>query len=323
MSLMRGICLPESDGDKLTRSPTISGEDGFVSTCPHLPSGRSGELDFKLMFELETWYWQLRTTYPVADGILAESSRHSQKMMASFAPLKFRRKKEHLFIQFLSDHPEGLVLVCGDFNPTSTGITELTAKRVTGLTQIIKVLTRDTGTLDWCLTNRSKLMASPKQLPKLGKSDHYSVLIHPAQSPTASKNTKKIIEKWDLRPSRLQEFGQWIAQQSWEDVLSTSLVHDQYNLFINKLATTVDTILPVKSFRISLSDKAWISAKIKALILDRQQCLHKFGKDSARLKKARNAVQRECIKCKKSFYDRKVAKLKQTNIKRWWDEVKG
>ena len=38
---------------------------------------------------------------------------------------------------------------------------------------------------------------------------------------------------------------------------------------------------------------------------------------------ARNAVQRECIKCKKSFYDRKVAKLKHTNIKRWWDEVKG
>ena len=109
--------------------------------------------------------------------------------------------------QFLRDHPEGLVLVSGDFNPTSTGITELTTKRVTGLTQIIKVLTRDTGTLDWCLTNRSKLMASPKQLPKLGKSDHYSVLIHPAQSPTASKITKKTIEKRDLRPSRLREFG--------------------------------------------------------------------------------------------------------------------
>ena len=44
----------------------------------------------------------------------------------------------------LHDHPEGLVLVSGDFNPTSTGITELTTKRVMGLTQIIKVLTRDT-----------------------------------------------------------------------------------------------------------------------------------------------------------------------------------
>ena len=150
--------------------------------------------------------------------------------------------------QFLCDHPEGLVLVSGDFNPTSTGITELSTKRVTGLTRIIKVLTRDTGTLDWCLTNRSKLMASPEQLPRLGESDHYSVFIHPAQSPTASKNTKKTIEKRDLRPSRLREFGQWIVQHSWEDVLSTSLVHDKYNLFMNRLGAAVDTFLQLSHF---------------------------------------------------------------------------
>ena len=111
-------------------------------------------------------------------------------------------------------------------------------------------------------------MASPKQLPKLGKSDHYSVFILAAQSPTASKNTKKTIEK--RRPSRLEEFGQWIVQQSWEDVLSTSLVHDKYNLFMNRPGAAVDTFLPVKSFRISSSDKPWISAKIEAHILDRQ-----------------------------------------------------
>lgn len=40
---------------------------------------------------------------------------------------------------FLRDHPKGLVLVCGDFNPTSSRITELGTRRMTGLTQIIKV----------------------------------------------------------------------------------------------------------------------------------------------------------------------------------------
>ena len=107
--------------------------------------------------------------------------------------------------QFLCDHPESLVLVCGDLNPTSTRITEPSTKRVTGLSQIIKVPTRDTGTLDWFLTNRLRLMASPRQLPKLGKSDHYTVLIHSVQSPTAGKNTKKTIVKRDLRPSRMRE----------------------------------------------------------------------------------------------------------------------
>ena len=129
--------------------------------------------------------------------------------------------------------------------------------------------------------------------------------------------------KRDLRPRRMREFGHWIVQQSWEELLSGSLIRDKYNLFMKKLGAAVDKFLPVKSFRICLSDKPWISTTIKALIFDRQQCLHKFGKDSARFKKVHNAVQRECIKCKKSFYDSKVAELKETNIKRWWEEVKG
>ena len=217
---------------------------------------------------------------------------------------------------------EGLVLVCGDFNPTSTRITELATKRVTGLSQIIKVPTRDTETLDWCLTNRPKLMASPKQLPKLGRSDHYTILINSAQSPSVNRNTNKTIEKQDLRPSRMREFGWWMVNQSWEEVLSARLVSDKYNLFMDKLSAAVEKFLPVRSFRTHLSDKPWISTKIKALVLKRQRCLHKFGKDSDRFKEIRNAVQRECKRCKKSFYDNKVAKLKQSNIKRWWDEVK-
>ena len=85
---------------------------------------------------------------------------------------------------FLRDHPDhkGLIFICGDFNHTSTRITELAVKRATGLIQIVKVNTRDSGTFDWCLTNHPKLMDCPKQLPKLGSVDHDTLLIHPPQS---------------------------------------------------------------------------------------------------------------------------------------------
>ena len=110
---------------------------------------------------------------------------------------------------FLRDHPEGLILIYGDFNPTSTRLTELVTKRVTGLTQIVKVKTRDSGTLDWCLSNRPKFMASPKQLPKLGTTDHYSILIYSSQASATSKNTKIFVERRDVRASRMQDFGRW------------------------------------------------------------------------------------------------------------------
>ena len=222
---------------------------------------------------------------------------------------------------FLCDHPESLIFIRGDFNPTSMRITELPIKRATGLSQIVKVNTRDSGTLDWCLTNHPKLMDCPKQLPKLGSTDHYTVLIHPPQSSLTSKNKKRAVSRRDLRASRIRDFGQWITQQSWDDVISITLVNKKFDIFINTLKDAVDKFLPIEKTYVSASGKPWITGKIKSLIAKRQKLL-KFGKDSPAYKEARNAVQKECENCKKCFYDRKVAKLKQTNVRRWWKEIK-
>ena len=116
----------------------------------------------------------------------------------------------------------------------------------TGLSQIVKVNSRDSGTLDWCLTNHQKLMDCPKQLPKLGSTDHYTVLIHPPQSSSTSKNTKIAVGRRDLRASRIRDFGQWITQQSWDDVISTTLVNEKFDISINTLKHAVDKFLPIE-----------------------------------------------------------------------------
>ena len=80
--------------------------------------------------------------------------------------------------------------------------------------------------------------------------------------------------------------------------------------------------LPIEKTYVYASDKPWITGKIKSFIAKCRKLL-KFGKDSPAYKEARNAVQKECENCKKCFYDRKVAKLKQTNVRRWWKAIKG
>lgn len=84
--------------------------------------------------------------------------------------------------------------------PTITGFSPSDTCRMTGLRPIAVVLTRDTGILDWCLTNRSDLFDSPKQLPKLGSSDYYTILIAPAVSSLLVKNVNKTTLKGDPRP---------------------------------------------------------------------------------------------------------------------------
>ena len=79
---------------------------------------------------------------------------------------------------YLVDHPDSLVCIVADFNPNSTHISQRRFKHQCGLSQIVEILTRDTGILDWCLTNLPKLMTPPKQLRKIGSSDHYCFLIN-------------------------------------------------------------------------------------------------------------------------------------------------
>ena len=123
------------------------------------------------------------------------------------------------FDSFLCKHPDGLAVVCGDFNPPSTGLMEKLLKQATSLAQVVKVLTRDTGILDWCLTNMSKLFDPPQQLPKLGTSDHCSVLIQPSSTPPVGMSSSvNALSKRDLRPSLVDAFGRWITQIDWRDL---------------------------------------------------------------------------------------------------------
>ena len=221
---------------------------------------------------------------------------------------------------FLHLYPEALVCVTGDFNPASTNISSAVFKRMSGLTQIVKVLTRDSGTLDWCLTNSPKCLSDPKQLPKIGRSDHYFVLVR--QVPSTQKRGKCTIIKRDTRDSALRGFGRWITSFSWDEVFSLDRCEKTFDLLYRIMADAVNRFLPLKSFRVHSSDKPWISPKIKFLVARRQHALNLFGKNSHAFKMWRNKVQRAITSAKKFYYDTKVKGLKDSNAEKWRKEVK-
>ena len=196
-------------------------------------------------------------------------------------------------------------------------------KRATGLTQLVKILTRDTASLEWCLTKKPKLFASPTQIPKLGRSDHYTVLIKPETIVHQRAPLKQHLYTRDLRPSRINEFGRWITQYEWSEVLNLNNVQDKYDLFSSIITDAVNRYFPLKGVRSCTSDKPWITPKLKGLIEKRQKALTVHGKDSQVYKHWRAKVQYECKICKRIYYNNKVAALKDTNVQRWWKEVKG
>lgn len=177
---------------------------------------------------------------------------------------------------FLTSHPDGLVIVTGDFNPVSTGHDVRFVKRLTGLSQIVNVLTRDTGILDWVLTNRPKEFAQPAQLPKIG----HAVLIKPNTSLHTSKAVKKSVERRDLRGSSLSAFGRWITRHNWDDVYNASSAKGKFESFFTTLHNAVETYLPTRKIKVCSTDKAWVKSTIKTLVARRQHALKTHGKDS-------------------------------------------
>ena len=197
-----------------------------------------------------------------------------------------------------------------------TGLLAQGVKRNTGLSQIVTVLTRDTGTLDWVLTNKPSLFCPPSQLPKIGRSDHYAVLIKPDTTHLICKSEKKYIIRRDLRESSLCALGRWLTNFSWESVLNLPTAKDKTEAFYNTLIRAIDTLMPTQKVKVCSSDKPWVSSRMKAVVSKTH------GKASAVFRMYRNKVQKEVRNCKRFYYRSKVSSLKETNLSKWWTEVK-
>ena len=88
------------------------------------------------------------------------------------------------------------------------------------------------------------------------------------------------------------------------------------------LMKAVDTFFSSRKVKISATDKPSITSSLKLLIAQRQKALAKWGKTTDNYKQLRNRVQGACSKCKKRFYENKVSGLPDSNISRWWKDIK-
>ncbi|KXJ07090.1 hypothetical protein AC249_AIPGENE28138 [Exaiptasia diaphana] len=181
----------------------------------------------------------------------------------------------------------------GDFNPNATGLCPKDITQTNTLKQLVNFKTRDTGTLDWFLTNRPTLF-SLSQLPKIGSSDHYTILA----KPTTLRPTKSTIIKFktrDTRDSAWRAFGRWITHMSWERVLKAPTSEGKYSIFMSELYEAMNTFLPERSVKRHPTYHPWITNRIKAAICKRQTAILHHGKDSSIYKFWRCKVQHHNI----------------------------
>ena len=216
----------------------------------------------------------------------------------------------------LSKQPNALVIITGDFNPTSTGFKCKDIAQINHLRQLVKFKTRDTGTLDWFFTNRSKLFELV-QLAKIGSSDHFSILSKPIRK-VQDKPTVRKIKTRDMRDSAWRTLGRYMIQKDWSSVLNATTCENKLNELMSELHSAIDKFLPQRTIKKHPTDRPWITNNIKRLIDKRQNMFIRYGKDSKTYKSLRNKIQREIKTAKKHYYHNRVADVEQTNPQKWW-----
>ena len=220
----------------------------------------------------------------------------------------------------LSSQPNALVIITGDFNPTTAGLKAKDITQRNHLKQLVTFKTRDSGTLDWFMTNRPKLFTM-SQLPKTASSDHYTILAKPINS-LKHKPVINKIESRDMRDSAWRALGRWMTEKDWNIVMSATTAEDKLAVFLKDLNPAIDTFLPWRVIKKHPTDRPWITKKLKIWICKRQTAFIRGGKNSPYYKFWKNKVQREISKAKQHYCHSKVAEVDFTNCGKWWRQIK-
>ena len=126
----------------------------------------------------------------------------------------------------------------------STGFHAKHIAQVSHLKQLVTFKTRDSGILDWFFTNRPKLITL-SQLPKVGSSDHYTILAKPVAA-LASRPVVNKVKIRDMRDSAWRALGSWITQKDWTPNLNAPSCEDKFSLIMTELNQAIDTFRPEK-----------------------------------------------------------------------------
>ena len=215
----------------------------------------------------------------------------------------------------LTSHPNSAVMVMGDFNQFKPGNLCSSFK----LKKLVTKLTQGSNILDQIYSTLSDHYSEAQILPPLGFSDNSSILLKPSsrQAPHMSctcdqRRVCNTHNKCKLLSS--------LQAVNWSPMYHLDTCEDQLKDFQCVVTEAMNHCLPMQLVKRHPTDKPWITPEIKDAIKKSQRAWAKGNNHSYKIHCSR------VIKLSKSrrrhFDNGKVSHMRDTNPKKWWDNIK-
>ena len=209
------------------------------------------------------------------------------------------------------------ILLTGDFNRLNISRLLMQFK----LKQLVSAPTRGQQILELIVTNMPNLYdkKSVQSFPPFGLSDHSVLLLQPKVR-TVLTSSRRFNTREDTRSSRRQELGRYLSSIDWSVLNLVNKCDDKLTLFLDLFKIGVDTIMPLKSFKLHVNDPPWVTPEFKKLIKLRQKAYTQGEQE--RFRQLRNVVNRERKVLRSRYYASRVANLMNVKPSQWWNEIK-
>ena len=213
-------------------------------------------------------------------------------------------------------HSYSGILLVGDFNmfPNHLLINQLKLK------QIIKRPTRGTAILDKCFTDMDPFYSEFVIVPPISSSDHNAFVCYPSCNSSYDKGHVKMFTTRVQGQNERTLFYHAVCNVRWEPLYRMQSHEEKLAFFNSTISELMEHHFPVKVVKRHTNDKPWVTDHFKSLVSQRQIAFMRGDMTTYRL--FRNKVNRMCPKLESNFYNNKVAKLKDSDSKNWWRNMK-
>jgi len=215
----------------------------------------------------------------------------------------------------IRQHPNAGIMIAGDFNRMADKpLRDLTLK------QIVKVATRKTVTLDKIYTNIGDWYSKPVAMPGIANSDHQAIIVTPTFGGkcTAGHPFTATVRSKDRNSKIL--LAHQLANFDWSVLYEMSSTESMVEYFYDVTTSLLNEYLPTYEVTRYSTDKPWITDEFRRLIRQRQYAwTHNNMFDYHRY---RNSVNRLSKTLRKTFYQKRIAGLRNCDSANWWKQTK-
>ena len=212
-------------------------------------------------------------------------------------------------------HPNVGIAIVGDFNRLQDK-----PLRNYPLRQVVRGSTRKDAVLDKIFTNMSEWYNQPTVIAQVGLSDHKAVIMCPTGRGVRSvvKHEVEWVRSHD--PNNKALFVHALHRANWAPLYKLTSCEDMVNLFYSIILSLLDQYMPLRPRLRNLNDKPWVTEEFRAVIRRRQYAW--VNRQYADYRRYRNQALRLARTLRKRFYDAKVKRLRQSDNRNWWRQVK-